>query len=345
MISKRIYTGFDLVKLIAAICIIAIHTRAPFFNIIGRLGVPFFAIVSSILFFNHYQRLIKCEEKKDYLLKFCRRIFLLYITWQVIYIPIAIRQFRVIMASLKGTGFKNLLVYFLDFFFPAVYNSQGVDLTQDANGWGPSWYLLASIIAMPVLVGLLRLFKQHVLPVFIICILVEIYIILADEFSDWTHLSPIMNHTFLRLLIYFCLGYLIVYYHDFLYSWSKYSVQLLAVCFCLFLVESLVVGHFAGDYNTEEIITTVPTGLFLALVTMNYYPKLHYPVQVRNMSTFLYCFQIWPIVIMRKVFETRGWGSQHLILFIVVLLISFICFFLYEKCRQHFKWRFLKYMV
>ena len=191
MISKRIYTGFDLVKLIAAICIIAIHTRAPFFNIIGRLGVPFFAIVSSILFFNHYQRLIKCEEKKDYLLKFCRRIFLLYITWQVIYIPIAIRQFRVIMASLKGTGFKNLLVYFLDFFFPAVYNSQGVDLTQDANGWGPSWYLLASIIAMPVLVGLLRLFKQHVLPVFIICILVEIYIILADEFSDWTHLSPI----------------------------------------------------------------------------------------------------------------------------------------------------------
>lgn len=75
MISKRFYTGFDLIKLIAAISIIGIHTHAPFLNIIGRLGVPFFAIVSSVLFFSHYQQLSSYNSQQTYLRKFCRRIF------------------------------------------------------------------------------------------------------------------------------------------------------------------------------------------------------------------------------------------------------------------------------
>ena len=49
-ISKKVYTGVDLIKLIAALCIVAIHTGMPFFNVLGRLGVPFFTIVTSFFF-------------------------------------------------------------------------------------------------------------------------------------------------------------------------------------------------------------------------------------------------------------------------------------------------------
>lgn len=43
IVSKKYYTGIDLIKLFAAMGIVAIHTNLPFFNVIGRLGVPFFA--------------------------------------------------------------------------------------------------------------------------------------------------------------------------------------------------------------------------------------------------------------------------------------------------------------
>lgn len=346
MTSKKIYTGFDLIKLIAAVCIIAIHTKAPFLNVLGRLGVPFFAIVSSVLFFNRYQRLTDHGAQRAYLKKFCKRIFLLYATWQVIYIPLAIRQFRVIMGSLKGISVKNLLVYLVDFIFPAVYNSRGVDLTKDANGWGPSWYLLASIVAMPVLVYLLKIFRQRTQPVFLICLLAELYIVLADEFNLWTRLSPIMNHTFLRLLIYFCLGYLIVTYRERLAAWPlKQSLLLFGLFLCLFFLENFLVYNYKGNFNTEELITTVPTGFLLAVVAMKIQPALRYPIQVRNLSTFLYCFQVWPIVVLRKVFELVGLGKYHLVLFGSVLLVALIAAYLYEQCRQRYQWRFLKNMV
>lgn len=346
MAKRKIYTGFDLIKLFAAICIIAIHTNAPLLNIIGRLGVPFFAIVSSVLFFNHYQHLSSYQSRRAYLRKFCKRIFLLYATWQILYIPIAMRQFRVIMSSLGGISCKNLFIYIIDFIFPAVYNAQGVDLTQDANGWGPSWYLLASIVAMPIFLYLLKAFRYHIFPLFLLCLLIEGYIILADEFNRWTQWSPIMNHTFFRLIIYFCLGYLIVSYQDRLNLRSMNQIIILFVFFfCLFFVENVIIHYYSGNYNTEEVITTVPTGFLLTIIAMKIHPILFHSTEVRNLSTFLYCFQIWPIVIMRKLFNFVGWGKYHFILFITVLLIALIVAYVYERSRRNRNWRFLKYMV
>lgn len=346
MTNKKIYTGFDLIKLFAAVGIIAIHTRVPFLNIIGRLGVPFFAIVSSVLFFNHYQYLNNDEMKRNYLIKFCKRIFLLYAVWQVIYIPIAIHQFRTIMLSLNGINFQNILRYGCDFIFPAVYNSRGVDLTQDANGWGPSWYLLASIVAMPVFVLLLKLVRHRILPIFLLCLLPEIYIILADEFGNITHWQPFINHTFLRLLIYFCIGYLIVVGRKHLEAWSLTRLVCAFVVFLLlFIIENLLVHFYGGTYDTEEVITTAPTGFLLSVIAMRINPVLRHPVQVRNLSTFLYCFQIWPIIIFQQIFKIFGWQTYHLVLFMLVMLVSLLAAFLYDLCRQHYRWNFLKYMV
>ncbi|MEY8441481.1 acyltransferase [Lactobacillaceae bacterium 24-114] len=346
MTSKRIYTGFDLIKLIAAVGIIAIHTHAPFLNVAGRLGVPFFAIVSGFLFFNHYQQLTNAEEQRSYLRKFCKRIFFLYAIWQVIYIPIAIHQFRVIMASLKGFSVKNLMIYVIDFIFPAVYNAQGVDLTKDANGWGPSWYLLASIVAMPVFIFLLKIFRNHVIPVLLLCLFIEIFIILSDEFGSITHLEPIFNHTFLRLLIYFCLGYILVKYNEQIKAWPQQrSIVFFALLFCLFFAENLLVHFYSGTYTTEEIITTVPTGFMLAVVAINFQPKLTHPVQVRNLSTFLYCFQIWPIVVLEKLLEIVSLKGQYILLFILVMLVSLVAAYIYEWLCKRFNWGFLKYMV
>lgn len=40
--ERKVYTGIDFFKVIAAIGIVAIHTNAKFLNTFGGLGVPFF---------------------------------------------------------------------------------------------------------------------------------------------------------------------------------------------------------------------------------------------------------------------------------------------------------------
>lgn len=346
MTSKKIYKGFDLVKLLAAIGIIAVHTRVPFLNILGRLGVPFFALVSSILFFQHYQKLLTPNSQNSYLKKFCMRIMTLYLAWQVLYLPLAIRQFVVIMKSLGGVSLPNILRYLLDFIFPAIYNPQNVDLTKDANGWGPSWYLLAAIVAMPVLVGLLRTFAHHQWVPVVLCGLIELYLILADEFGGLTNFTTIFNHTFLRLLIYFCVGYLIVTYQDQLLRIPLHHYYFFfAICLVLFFIENLLVHHFGGLYNAEEVIMTVPTGFCLTMVAMKVQPPLQNSTGIRQLSTFLYCLQIWPIEVLRKVFEIIGWTSHYVLLFVVVMAVSLLAYYCYDRCRQKFGGSYLASLV
>lgn len=47
---NRVYTGVDIFKVFAAMGVVAIHSDATILNTIGRLGVPFFAIISSFFF-------------------------------------------------------------------------------------------------------------------------------------------------------------------------------------------------------------------------------------------------------------------------------------------------------
>ena len=54
MKNKKLYTGVDIFKLIAAFGVVAINTGVDFFNILGRLGVPFFVMISSFFFFKYY---------------------------------------------------------------------------------------------------------------------------------------------------------------------------------------------------------------------------------------------------------------------------------------------------
>lgn len=114
IVSKKYYTEIDLIKLLAAIGIVAIHTNLPFFDVIGRLGVPFFAIVSSFFFFRKW---LSVANKKDMLNKYLRRITYLYLLWQLIYIPFVLKAFAKIMQKLGEINLKNILIYILGISF------------------------------------------------------------------------------------------------------------------------------------------------------------------------------------------------------------------------------------
>ena len=61
---KKLYKGIDVFKLIAALGVVAIHTEINFLDVLGRLGVPFFVIISSFFFFKHYFYLGDAIQRK-----------------------------------------------------------------------------------------------------------------------------------------------------------------------------------------------------------------------------------------------------------------------------------------
>ncbi|KRM29066.1 acyltransferase family protein [Limosilactobacillus panis] len=344
MTIRKEYTGIDIFKLLAAVGVLAIHANAPFLEIIGRLGVPFFAITSSFFFFKHYLGLSKKEERKSYVIKFCKRIFYLYMAWQIIYLPLMLKQTIYIFKHFGGVNLKNILTYCVYFIFPSTYNANGVNITYDANGWGISWYLLATLVGIPLFLLIKKLIPNDIVLGFLL-VLVEGYFVLANQYNYMFNFTTIGTHSCLRLLIYFYLGYLIVEYRCFLKSSKELIIGLLVIFLVIFVLINYITFLNGGCINSEETIMTAPTSFILTIFALRLSVRLDKPLFLRNMSTFIYCFQLYPIIIVRRVLEYLGLIQSHMLIFAGILVVSVIGYYIYYLVRSETNLRFLRYMV
>lgn len=202
MNNKVTYKGIDCFKVLAAIGVIAVHTNLPFFETIGRLGLPYFAIITSFFFFKHYLTLNTHQNKKDYLKKFELRLIYLYLIWQILYIPLAYKN-SIQFFNWNGFSVHSCLKYVFDLLFQL--------WPSNVNGWFPSWYIIGMIIAMPVSLILYKyIFKTNALLYALFCIVVEIYFILCSELGFLTHINSIVApDSFPRFFIYIFIGNLL----------------------------------------------------------------------------------------------------------------------------------------
>ena len=131
MSDKRIYTGIDLFKLIAAVLVVLLHAvetsawypcEVKF--VFTRLAVPFFFIASGFFFFNG---LDKAKNKFEYFRRYEKNILKLFIVWAlIIYLPFTILNYIDIYhdagpLKLSGLLFRRIFII----------------------GAGPYWYLVA----------------------------------------------------------------------------------------------------------------------------------------------------------------------------------------------------------
>lgn len=80
LLSKQYYYGFDIIKLIAAVCVVAIHTQPLIgledivlfclYDFIIRLAGPFFFMVSGFLLFSKFDDNFDSIENQCILKKF-----------------------------------------------------------------------------------------------------------------------------------------------------------------------------------------------------------------------------------------------------------------------------------
>ncbi len=125
-VKKTQYFAIDLVKFICALLVVTLHIATyafsnmavdgaaptghgnilmlilmPLYFVIVRVAVPFFFIASSYFLF---KKIKACPEKRgEFVKKYCLRIFLLYVFWFVVSLPITIDKYFI--AENGGGGY------------------------------------------------------------------------------------------------------------------------------------------------------------------------------------------------------------------------------------------------
>ncbi len=331
---KQTYKGIDLIKLFAAIGVVAVHVKPPFFRTIGKLSVPFFLIVSSFFFFQKYMKLE--QEKTEYLKSYIIRILKLYCIWQCFYLPEAIMNFFKYMKEYDWS-IKGILIYLVKF----------VTATGGANGWVQSWYLIALIMGLIFFILIMRLTRNNLVLLGIFCISIEIIFIMNTGYHFITGIPTHFQLTFPRTLIYIYSGMLCAINKEKLRQLNFNKIFFVFLFFiCLFYLENLFIHNNGGLIDSEEIITTLPTSVLLFLVAVNIVKDFEHNLMYRNFSTFLYSIHIFFVKILE--YYITGINSTNfgrIAEWLIVIFLSFLTFILWEKLRKYPKLKFLNYCV
>ncbi len=121
-------SSLDIAKFICAILILIIHTNPfgsyskalsfGFRNVVCVIAVPFFFCTSGYLLSEKLSSLANAGEKKAYMVKYLKRLLVIYLAWSLVYFP-----FVIIKWLRKGFSFALILEYVKDFFFEGSFST------------------------------------------------------------------------------------------------------------------------------------------------------------------------------------------------------------------------------
>lgn len=338
------FKGMDIFKVFAAMGIVAIHTSAPVLATLGRLGVPFFALASSTLFFKKYLYLNKADQFK-YLRHYLFRLFMLYLIWQIIYIPFALRDCIKFLDS-HGYNIRSYILVVWRFIFPGYGYSANNKFISGLNGWGPSWYLIAMLMGLPLFCLLLKYLRPIMLG--ILSVAIEFLYILNSGYFFLTkfHIWGIL--AFPRLFIYLFIGMVISMNLD---KMNIFSVKQLLLCdfifILVFLAENIFIYVNGASLSSEEVFTTVPTSCVIFITSLRINVNLKSTTIWRNFSTFLYTSQYAFIQLINIPLMLGGLSNiiKNYIYFLVIVVCSFIVYLAYFFLKSKTNWKILSFMV
>ncbi|MGQ7659490.1 acyltransferase family protein [Streptococcus suis] len=308
-----------------AIGVVGIHSGLVGLKTFGRLGVPFFLITGSYFFFTKFDFI-----SNSYLKKYLKRIFLLYISWQLIFTPLFIMQF---LEDLKGNySIGNVLIQIFELITYARH-----------NGWGQSWYLLAILYGLPILIYLIKRVPLVILSILFICI--ELYFIVTQGYYMFLPggtliFSPL---TTLRALPYLFLGYILVKQNSKIKNINnKKCRDLMILLLIIFVCENILIDRiFNGISNSEEIFFTLPTALIIFLWSITSRLKFQFASFYRNFSTFLYVIHKAIISFIVRLTSLE----QEILIFLFTISVSLILYFIFLQMKRKLNWQWLNYLI
>lgn len=289
--KKTVYTGLDIFKFFSAIMILVLHgiqsgnyyAQGVTF-IATRFAVPFFFITSGFFF---YKGLEKSENKKNYLIKYEKKLLLMFFIWAiVIYSPFEIASY---FERYKGESIVKILLIVARRLF--------------VIGPGPYWYILALMISV---LFLFFCYKKNMDKLLICAIIFGLILtIMYSSFNDY--LSKYTLFRYLFNIIYFVFSWefnFIMFGIPFAglgYLFSKYSINIsLNKSIVLFIVATVmrifeyslvkIFPYIEFFQNNKINVFFILQAISLFMIAKNYNPKISVEKskELRQLSSFIY---------------------------------------------------------
>lgn len=325
-VKKTIY-GFDLLKIIMAILIIAAHTHlfeeydilAALRGNIASIAVPTFMAISAYFFFKKIYKAPKEENTKPILLKTVKRLALLFICWYILMLPMTYVKF-ISVATIKETIFA--------IFFSCTFNGY--------------WFIKALIINTCIF----YLFRKNYS-----LIIFTIFAWLIYLFFSYNYIYHFIEfpyhpyYSFYYHLAYYSVGVLFARYGEPILK--RYVNRRPIILIWLFL---LLLCFFFDCVNPIYRLCSIPL-LFILFHQLDLESKPYYKT-MRDMSIILYMVQfvlIWiydGICNMWLQSDSMIYGVlQHSVSrFVIVTAISVSIALIILKYEKYPKLNFLHYL-
>ncbi len=323
--SIKDLTSVDAFKFIAAIMVVALHTRPLFFNndadfwltAVCRIAVPFFFIVGSYFYFKSNKPIIS----------YIKRLLILYFVWFVIEIPFIYERFFV------GYEFNEGIVLFV----------KGLLIH---NTFYASWYITASWQATLIVYLLSKRSELLLYVLGVFCAFLSVSNALYNNFFDniawnsFTFLTSICcaSNSFIAAIPYCIIGRYIALNHKKLTK----SKNVLIYAFLAFIIMGFIEVLIGKRYYeiTDSFWSLYPISFVLVILLVSYNISINSNTSriLRKMSILIYLTHGIVMRTLRGICDIdNGLG-----MFLITILFSTIISYTIVKLSTQI--RFLKYM-
>lgn len=342
------YNSIDVLKFVASFFVLIIHVSLfndvnPYLNLfiahgISRLAVPIYFLASAFFFYKKSINL-SADEQKNVVIKYTKRMAILYVCWFLIFLPKTI--FERFIAN--ETSFILDIAIFVKNFF----------LTSTFSG---SWFLVSCIFCVWLLYfgcNCENQKKEKILLIisiicYFICVISSSYGNIFEMFGIGDYYEFVLYYVakpYTSILVgvpYFVLGR----------TFAKKDIQLTPamkaigiLSLVLLFVEIFVTYKLNLQQTTDCFLMLLPCSCFLFMLIKNVNIELNFnPVYLRNASTIIFFSHflfIFAIEIFEKLFSVE---IGTILRFLIVSCLSLILSVIFIKLSRTKIFVWLRYL-
>lgn len=322
MDKKQLYM-IDYIKVLAAICVVAIHTKLDnnIFLQIGKdiyayivsLAVPFFFTISGYLLASKLGKIEDKKVQKNIILKEIRKYLKLYIMLSFLYLPLTVYGW--ILNSIEGkTVIKNVILLIRGYLV----------MGEQFYSW-PLWYLWSSVLALMVI------YKIELLNRKLICLCVGSFLLSLSV--NCLSVSPAIKYTIGSGRIFTGLSYILVGF--IVYRWNDKLSNRWGYIFITTAIVVSVVFHL--EYSTTNIsaFMTVPWLVWGGGIKYNGYSII--ALKAREISKIIYYIHMYfSFLWVYDIFKFKEIRTHGIKMFIFVLFTSLCTAIIWDIMKKRY---------
>ena len=342
------YNSIDILKFIASFFVLIIHVSLfndvnPYLNLfisqgISRLAVPIYFLASAFFFYKKSINL-SVDEQKIALIKYTKRIAILYIGWFIIFLPKTIFE-RFI--SNETSIILDVIIFIKNFF-----------LTSTFSG---SWFLVSCVFCVWLLYFICKCTNKNnekflviiSLAFYFVCVISSSYgnifeiIGVGDYYESFLYYGVKPYTSIFVGVPYFVIGRYFAQ-NDIKLTPAKKMVGVLSLI--LLFVEIFLTFKLNLQQTTDCFLMLLPSSCFIFVLIKNVNIELKFnPVYLRNASTIIFFSHflfIFAIEIFEKLFSVE---IGTILRFLIVSCLSLILSVVFIKLSRTKIFGWLRYL-